>query len=325
MLDGVGTVLCLLSGACFGALGIFGKLAYSAGVTPAQLLLFRFAIAAVVLAAALGARPGLRRMPAGPRPAGGRSTGAAVALALALGAVGYAMQSTLYFTALKRMDASLLSLIFYTYPVLVTVGAVLLRRTRLTRARVTALAVASLGTVLVLLGAASGSLDLVGALLGVGTAVTYTGYILVAETVVGRLPPVVLTTLVLTGASVSLGLRAWVTGALTLEFTAGGWLWLVCIALISTVTAILAFFAGLKRAGASNAAILSTLEPVVTTTLAALTLHEFLTPVQLVGGLLVLSCAVVLQSPELRRRRLGRALDAEAVPLDPRYVTSPST
>ena len=269
MLDVVGTALCLLSAACFGALGIFGKLSYADGVTPAQLLLFRFAIAAVRARCRCSlVRPALRRMPV-PRPVAGRSTGRVVATALALGAVGYAMQSTLYFTALKRMDASLLSLIFYTYPVLVTIGAVLLRRTRLTRARVAALVVASLGTGLVLLGAASGSLDLVGALLGVGTAVTYTGYILVAETVVGVLPPVVLATLVLVGASVSLGIRAWLTGDLTLDFTAGGWLWLVGIALVSTVGAILTFFAGLQRVGASNAAILSTLEPVVTTTLAA--------------------------------------------------------
>ena len=56
-----------------------------------------------------------------------------------------------------------------------------------------------------------------------------------------------------------------------------------------------AFFAGLRRTGPSTAAILSTFEPVVTAGLAALALGEFLTPVQLAGGLLVLSSVAVLQ------------------------------
>src|SRR5256885_11550492 len=50
-----------------------------------------------------------------------------------------------------------------------------------------------------------------------------------------------------------------------------------------------------SRTGPSTAAIVSTFEPVVTAALAALTLGEFLTPVQLVGGLLVLSSAGIVQ------------------------------
>jgi drug/metabolite transporter (DMT)-like permease len=66
---------------------------------------------------------------------------------------------------------------------------------------------------------------------------------------------------------------------------------------------MLTFFAGLARTGPSTASILSTLEPVVTTTLAALTLHDFLTSVQLAGGALVLSSVAVIQ---LRTGPAGR-------------------
>ena len=76
---------------------------------------------------------------------------------------------------------------------------------------------------------------------------------------------------------------------------------------MSTVLAMLAFFAGLRRTGPSTASILSTFEPVVTTALAAVTLHEFLTPVQLVGGVVVLSSVAILQ---LRPQR-GRATPTE--------------
>lgn len=173
--------------------------------------------------------------------------------------------------------------------------AVLLGRDRLTPGRCAALAAASGGTLLVLLGAGGVSFHPLGALLAFGSAITYTVYILVADTVVHRLPPVVLSALVMTGAAGTLAGRALLTGGVDLDVGLPGWFWLGCIAAVSTVLAMLTFFAGLRRTGPSTAAILSTFEPVVTTTLAALTLGESLSAVQLTGGVLVLSSVAVLQ------------------------------
>jgi drug/metabolite transporter (DMT)-like permease len=281
-------------------MAIFGKLAYDTGVTPSALLLVRFSLAATLLGALLLLRPGLRRPAPGPPPdqPGRRAPatrGRILATAVGLGAVGYAAQASLYFSALQRMDASLLSLILYTYPVLVTMAAVLLGRDRPTPTRGAALVAASGGTLLVLLGAGSASFHPLGALLAFGAAVTYTVYILVADTVVHRLAPVALSALVMTGAAGTLGARALLTGGVDLGFGPTGWRWLTCIAVVSTVAAMLTFFAGLRRTGPSTAAILSTFEPVVTTALAALTLGESMTPVQLTGGALVLSSVVILQ------------------------------
>ncbi|MET8832981.1 DMT family transporter [Micromonospora sp. NPDC004540] len=311
----MGPALCLVSAACFGAMAIFGKLAYDAGVSPGALLLVRFSLAAALLGTVLLLRPGLRRAephrgaPAGPAAAG---FGRVLATALGLGAIGYAAQASLFFSALQLMDASLLSLILYTYPVLVTVAAVLLGRDRLTKGRSAALLAASGGTLLVLLGAGGVSFHRLGALLAFGAAITYTGYILVADTVVHRLPPLVLSALVMTGAAGTLGVRAVLTGGVDLGFRLPGWFWLACIAVVSTVLAMITFFAGLKRTGPSTAAILSTFEPVVTTALAALTLGESLSPVQLVGGALVLSSVAVLQVRPTRLRKQDQEAPAPA-------------
>src|SRR5919202_4238865 len=207
----MGPALCLFSAACFGAMGVFGKLAYQAGVTPDALLLVRFTLAAALLGLLLLVRPGLRSVrPASTSTSGALPpTGGLVLAALGLGAVGYATQATLYFSALERIDASLVSLVLYTYPLLVTLAATILGRDRLTPGRVGALVLASCGTLLVLLGAGGMSFDLLGVALAFGSAVTYTGYILVSDTVVDRIPPVVLAALVMTGASLTLGGRAW--------------------------------------------------------------------------------------------------------------------
>jgi drug/metabolite transporter (DMT)-like permease len=283
---GMGALFCLLSAACFGAMAIFGKSAYDAGVHVGDLLLLRFAIAAVlllVIARKTGALKGLSR--------------SSVAAGLAMGGVGYATQSGLFFGALERMDASLLALILYAYPVLVMIGAVALGREKTSVRRVAALLVASLGTVLVLGGAASGSLDGLGTAMGFGAAIAYTVYILAGDRIGTAIPPVSLAALVCTGATITFGVVSAVRGGPALDFAPAGWGWIAAIAVISTVAAILMFFAGMARVGPSTASILSTLEPVVTVGLAAAAFSESLGPVQLIGGALVLSAAAVIQWP----------------------------
>ena len=105
----MGAALCVLSAASFGAMGIFGKLAYEEGVGVWELLLIRFGLAALVLGGVAALRGAMRSL--------GRR---AVIGGLLMGCVGYATQAGLYFLALERMDASLLSLLLYTYPALVT-------------------------------------------------------------------------------------------------------------------------------------------------------------------------------------------------------------
>jgi drug/metabolite transporter (DMT)-like permease len=276
-------------------MAIFGKYAYDAGVGVGDLLLVRFAMAAAVLlalAAATGALRGLARR--------------AVLAALAMGAVGYATQAGLFFLALERMDASLLALVLYTYPAFVLVGAVLLRRERATRRRVLALVAASAGTVLVLAGAGGGAVDALGVAMGLGAALAYTTYILVGDRVLSGTPPLALSALVCAGATVTFLLVSLPTGGPELAFEAQGWGWLAAIALVSTVAAVIAFFAGLERVGPSAAAILSTLEPVVTVGLAAAAFGESLAGVQLAGAALVLSAVVVMQLPQGSRQRVLR-------------------
>lgn len=318
MLDRVGPALCLASAVFFGAMPIFGRFAYEAGVTPGALLLVRFSLAAALLLMLLLVRPGLRRLSRAPDVTG-RSTlsrGGAIVLAFGLGAVAYAGQAGLYFSALQRLDASMLSLILYTYPVMVTVVAVLLGRDRLNRWRSLALLAACGGIVLVLLGTGSMHLQPLGALLAFGSAVVYTSYILVSDTVVHRLAPVTLAGLVMTGAAATLGVEAFLTGV-DLSFGWRGWFWVACIAVVSTVLATLAFFAGLRRTGASTASILSTLEPVVTTSLAALTLGESLSPIQIFGGVLVLSSAGILQIRSSRAARSTPTVDRDLALAEP--------
>jgi drug/metabolite transporter (DMT)-like permease len=282
-----GAVLCLLSASAFATLGIFGSLADDAGASIASTLFVRFAVAALVFTVVLRFTGGWGRLRKLPRRV--------VLTGLGLGAIGYSLQSALFFAAIERLDVSLVALLLYTYPAFVTVAALVLGRAAFSLRTLAALAVASVGLVLVLLAAGTGAFDLGGALLALAASVTYTTYILISDRIIGTIDPFALAALVLTGATASFAVAGVVTGSLSLRLSGEAWLWLILIALVSTVVAVSAFFAGLKRVGPSEAAILSTAEPVVTVALAFVVLGERLTPAQLLGGALVLGAVVLLQ------------------------------
>jgi drug/metabolite transporter (DMT)-like permease len=271
-------------------MGVMGKLAYYEGATVGTLLSTRFVVAAALfwlLLVLSGRLDELRSL-----------TRRDVGLALGLGVVGYSAQTGCYFAALDRLDASLLSLLVYTFPVMVTVTAVVLGRDVATRRTWLALGLASTGLVLVLAGASAGDLDALGTVLGLTAAVVYTAYILVSESISARVSPLALSTLVCTGAAAMLTVGSTATGDLhPARVTALGFGWLGALALVSTVGAVMFFFAGLRRVGPSAASILSTLEPVVTVGLAFAVFGESLGPAQLAGGALVLSAVVAVRAP----------------------------
>jgi drug/metabolite transporter (DMT)-like permease len=302
-----GSLLVLLSAAAFGAMAVFGTLAYEQGSTVGTLLSARFLMAAAVSWLVLLAS---RARVAELRSLSRRD----VALALGLGACGYAGQAGGYFTALERIDASLLSLLVYTYPAIVAVAAVALGRDRLDGRRVAALALASGGLALVVAGAGTGALDPLGTALGIGTAFIYSAYLLTSEPVAARLTPHLLSALVCTGAGATLTAASAAVGQLRPgEVTLAGWGWLACLAIVSTVIAVALFFAGLRRVGPTTAALLSTLEPVVTVVLAVLAFGDVMRPAQVLGGVLVLGAVLVLYAR-------SRPLDEIQPAVDPAEV-----
>ncbi len=276
-----GTLFCLASGAAFGAMAVFGKLAYDEGATVGTLLAVRFTLAAGLFWVLVP----LREIRALPRRD--------VRTGLALGTCGYALQAGCYFVALGRIEAPLLALLLYTFPALVAAAAVALGRERFGGRHVIAVCLAAGGLTLAVAGAGEGALDPLGVALGLGAAVVYSVYILVSDPMASRMAPQVLATLVCTGAAVTL-----VVGSIALgefrpgQLTAAGWGWLACLAVVSTVGAITLFFAGLDRVGPTMASILSTVEPLVTVMLAFVVFGERLGAIQLLGGALVLAAVV---------------------------------
>ncbi|MGZ3457153.1 MAG: DMT family transporter, partial [Archangium sp.] len=242
-----------------------------------------FSLAALVLGAVMLAR----RVP-WPR---GRVLGGLVLL----GALGYVGESLSYFSALKYAAAGLVALLLYLYPALVALLAVVVDGEKLTRVRALAVALALGGTALTI--DLHGGASPLGLLFGVLSALVYAVYVFTSARVVGPAGPLAASTVILGSAAVVYGGLMLARGP-ALPQTAQGWMAVVALSLLSTVVAVLLFFAGLERVGPVVASLLSTVEPLVAVLLGAFVLGERLSLLQGVGGLLILTAVVLLARPE---------------------------
>ena len=71
------------------------------------------------------------------------------------------------------------------------------------------------------------------------------------------------------------------------------------IIVVSTIIPVVTFLAGLERIGPTNAAMLSTIEPIITVLLAAWLFGDKLLPIVMVGGGLILVAVILLTRAEL--------------------------
>ncbi|MEA2573699.1 MAG: hypothetical protein QOH93_997 [Chloroflexia bacterium] len=289
----------LLSAVAFGLMPVFAKLAYAEGVNLNTLLGIRFTLAAAGIWAIWVMSRG------GTWTAKGKVSWPMVVLPLvALGALGYVGQSFSYFTALSEISASATGLLLYTYPILVTVLAFLIYQEPLTRRKLFALALASLGALLVLRIFSSlagggdlglGSLKPSGVAWALTAAAVYSLYIIAGARFTRDVSPLFASAVIITSAAVVYLVWGALAGQLRFDFGLMGWVWALAIALVCTSLAITAFFMGLAETGPSRAAIISTLEPAVTVMTAALVLGESISPEQLLGGALILVSVLALQ------------------------------
>src|SRR6266542_2962694 len=208
-------------------------------VNKITLLALRFGIAAGILVAVA-----LARGETWPR-------GKTLATLIGLGAFGYGGQAFTFFTALTLAPAGLVALLLYLYPALVAVLSASLLHERLSAAKLLALAVALVGTVLTI-GPASSASPL-GVALGIAAAAIYAVYIVAGSRLTARVPPQTMATVVIAAAGAVFLVATLMRGP-TWPRTPTGWLAVLGIAIVSTVAAIVLFFAGLERVGPTRAA-----------------------------------------------------------------------
>jgi drug/metabolite transporter (DMT)-like permease len=271
----LGAVALVLGAAlCLGVVPILAKLAYRDHAGALPVLACRFLVAALLLGACSWRSreaPALRRR---------------LPLLVAVGGAGYGGTAIFYFVALEHAAVGVVTVLFFTYPAVVLLVASLLRE-RIARHTVVAVACAAAGAALAV--GPGGSASALGIALAGLASLTFAAYLTAASRLVqaaGALP-------VATSTTAGAGVLTLVAAAIAGGVHGADPAWLAWAAGSGALTAagILALAMGVRRIGAPPASVISSVEPAVTVTAAALLLAEPFAAGQMVGALLVAAAA----------------------------------
>jgi drug/metabolite transporter (DMT)-like permease len=276
----VGGALVALAALCFGSVVVLGKHELEGGITVYSLLAIRFGVAAVVL---FGLLVALRRSLAA---AEGERAGLAV-----LAVCGYAVEATLFFLALEHGTAAAVTLLFFIYPVVVTLMSWTVGGGRPGRLTLLALVCAVSGAAVVVATGTGLSIQARGVVAALGAATTYSAYLVGTDRVLRRTSPLTSAMWVSAGASLGLSAFAALTGNGSLPDGWGEW-WPVIGMGLATAAAFVCLLEGIRRIGAIRTAIVSAMEPLAAAALAVVFLGESVTGGIALGGALILVGAV---------------------------------
>jgi drug/metabolite transporter (DMT)-like permease len=285
-----GVLLVVISAASFALMPIFTVFSYRGGVNVFTLLFIRFGLAAVLLFSYLAWK---KRKLAVDRQV--------LFKLLIIGGILYTLQSSLYFASVKYINVSLQAMLFYTYPIFVSILATLFFKETFTKIILLSICFTLTGMVLVL-GTSFANINFWGAFLDLAAALIYSFYINIANRLIRNVPSDIATAYICLFSSLAFVLVGKTSGNLNFHFSPSAWWPIMAIAFFSTTVSIVTLFRGMEILGSTRAAIVSTLEPFITITVSALLFHDKLGSLQWLGGFLVLSGAflVVKFRPEAK-------------------------
>lgn len=202
-----------------------------------------------------------------------------------------------YFWGLTRLHASVAAMLFTVSP-LVVLSVLALRGEPVTRHHAVRLALA-LGGIYFLVGP-SGAVDAIGLLLIAVSIVAFSLQVVFIQWFLTGYDARTVTLYMSVGMALGVVVFWLIQGAPWSDPGLNGWVAILVLAVVSTYLARLAFFGAIGRIGGAQMAMLTPLEILLTILWSVLFLGERLALVQWLGGLLILSSAL------LAIQRLGR-------------------
>lgn len=261
----------------FGFLGIFGKLAFTSGLSVGEVLTYRFSLAGLCIWIALLLF----------RPSWTQLTSKQIGIASLLGIFGYAFFSTLYFKALEGLSVTLAALLLYTYPFWVNVFSHFFTHDKISQKEAFCLITASCGLILLLWGNIVIK-NIWSIAAGLGAAISYAIYVLLSGKLQKNVRPISSTLYVITFSALALGLfhQPPISQVTTLTATQA---WsIIGLSLACTVIPLTLELSALQKIRSKEAALLMMLEPITAAAMGAIIFKEQMSAQQFCGALLIL-------------------------------------
>ena len=301
-----GYALVLGAAALFAVNASVSKVVLTAGIAPDRLTALRCTAAAMgLLVVALVAGPARLRL-----------TWREVPSLVALGVVGAALVQWFYFVAIDRLPVGIALLLEFTAPVFVAVYARVVQRAAVRRRVWLAIAVSLAGLGLVAEVWRDVGLDGLGVAAGLAAALCLTTYYVIGAHTVARRDPISLTFWMFAFAAlfwaVALPWSGFDTSVLGDEASMLGtfstaqvplWAVLAFVVLGGTLVPFALNLGALRHLPATQVGVVGMAEPVLAALVAWLWLGQSLSPVQLVGGAVVLAAIGLAHTARVQPRQ----------------------
>lgn len=260
----------------FGFLGIFGTWAFQSGMSVGEVLSYRFALASVLMWIALLLF----------RPSWVKLTLRQTVIAALLGIFGYGVFSTLYFTAVEGLSVTLAAMLLYTYPFWVNVFSHFFTQDKISRKEALCLLAASSGLVMLLWGHIEIK-NIWAIAAGLGSAISYAIYVLLSGRLQKNVRPISSALYVITFGALALSLfhhphYSEIKNLSSIQASS-----ILGLALVCTIIPLSLELAALQKLKSTEVALLMMIEPITAALMGAMIFHESLSPLQLVGALII--------------------------------------
>ena len=213
------------------------------------------------------------------------------------GVVSIVFFSYCYFKNVTVSTVAVSSILMYTSPIWVTLFARVVFREKIGKSKLVALRMAFVGCILVSgITGGVGRVSMEGLLLGLGSGIGYGLY-----SIFGRIAlekgyhPMTVSAYTFLFACVGVlpfikPVEIWKK----MNVTPGLWGWALCMVLLSTCMSFTLYTIGLKYMEAGRAAVLATLEPIVTTLVGVVVYKEMLSLIMVLGIVMVLGASILI-------------------------------
>jgi len=302
-----GYLYAILAASLWGSSGPAAKFLFAGGITPFQMVQLRVTLCTAMLFLWLILR----------RPALLRISLKDIPYFLVLGTLGMSLLNITYLYAISRINVAAAILLEYMATVFIALHAVVIARDRLSPLTLLAIACA-LGGCFLAVGAYNLnllSMNMAGILSGLGSALSFGWWSVHGEYGMRRYNPWTVLFYAMLCAAAEWNMIHPPLEAFQHAYSPVQWFWLCYIGLAGALLPYGFYLQGINLIRSTRAAITATLEPIIAGIVAFVFLNEVMQPLQLLGGALVISAIVLLQTrqehdakaPELIRARKSSA------------------
>lgn len=217
-----------------------------------------------------------------------------LSLPFVISAICYAGSSGFYFLACKHTGTGLAMVIFFSYPVFVAAFAWIQNNWKINKYSAASLLAIVFG-LLLLKGNDKSSISILGIILAMASAFSYALYVFRSKRMINTTHSSYFTIIICLNCAAVFFVISVITHSFALPTTLHSWGYILAISILATAIPIQLLLEGLKIISPLKASIISVLEPVVTLMVGITLLSESITSLQILGVLVLLIGAIVIQ------------------------------